>query len=90
MPTRLAIKSINEDACLDIELRQCKYPNNIVEQDHRAVKRVTDPMLGFKSFWSAQKLIAGIETMHMVKKGQLRCPGGQPMPAADQFYSLAF
>ena len=38
---------------------QAKYLNNIVEQDHRALKRVTDPMMGFKSFWSAQKLIAG-------------------------------
>ena len=38
----------------------------------------------------AQKLIAGIETMHMVKKGQLHCPGGQAMSAAEQFYSLAF
>ena len=43
-----------------------------------------------KSFWSAQKLIAGIETMHRVKKGQLRYPNGQPMSAADQFYYLAF
>jgi putative transposase len=85
-----AIKIVNADACIDIELRQSKYLNNIVEQDHRAVKRVTDPMLGFKSFWSARKLIAGIETMHMVKKGQLRYPTGQPMSAADQFYSLAF
>jgi putative transposase len=85
-----AIHSVNVDACLDIELRQCKYLNNIVEQDHRAVKRITDPMLGFKSFWSAMKLIAGIETMHMIKKGQLRCPNRQAMSAADQFYSLAF
>jgi putative transposase len=51
---------------------------------------VTNPMMGFKSFWSAQKLISGIETMHMVKKGQLHCPGGKAMSAADQFYSLAF
>jgi transposase-like protein len=85
-----AIKSIKSDACADIELRQSKYLNNIVEQDHRAVKRITDPMLGFKSFWSAQKLIAGIETMHMVKKGQLHCPNAQIMSAAEQFYSLAF
>lgn len=84
-----AICSVNDDACLDIELRQSKYLNNIIEQDHRAVKRITNPMLGFKSFWCAQKLIAGIETMHMVKKGQLHCPNGQPMSAADQFYSLA-
>lgn len=85
-----AIRSVTGDACLDIELRQSKYLNNLVEQDHRAVKRITNPMLGFKSFWSAQKLIAGIETMHMVKKGQLRCPTGRPMSTADQFYSLAF
>lgn len=85
-----AIKCVNADVCLNIELRQSKYLNNIVEQDHRAVKRVKDPMMGFKSFWSAQKLITGIETMHMIKKGQLHCPRGQVMSAADQFYILAF
>jgi hypothetical protein len=46
--------------------------------------------MGFKSFWSAQKLIDEIEIMHMVKKGQLHCPNGQSMSVADQFYSLAF
>ena len=85
-----AIRSVNQDACLDIVLRQSKYLNNMIEQDHRAVKRVTNPMMGFKSFWSAQKLIARIETTHMIKKEQLHCPGGQPMPTADQFFSLAF
>jgi putative transposase len=85
-----AIKSVNADACLDIELRQSKYLNNIIEQDHRAVKRITNPMMGFKSFWSAQKLITGIETMHMVTKGQLHCPDRQAMSAAEQFYSMAF
>jgi putative transposase len=61
-----------------------------VEQDHRAVKRITDPMLGFKSFWSARKLLAGIETMHMIKKGQFRCSTGKVLSTANQFYSLAF
>jgi transposase-like protein len=84
-----AIKSVNVDACLDIELRQSKYLNNIIKQDQRAVKRVTNPMMGFQSFWSAQKLIAGIETMHMIKKGQLHCLGGPHMSSAEQFYSLA-
>ena len=70
-------------------LCQSKYLNNIVEQDHRGVKRVTQPMLGFKSLWSARIIIAGIETMHMIKKGQMHCPGGQTMSAANQFYSLA-
>jgi putative transposase len=84
-----AIRSFNVDACVDVELRQSKHLNNIVEQDHRAVKRITSAMLGFKSLWSAQKLIAGIETMHRVKTGKLHCPSGQPMSAADQFDSLA-
>ena len=61
---------------LDIELRQSKYLNNIVEQDHRAAKRITNPMMGFKSFWSAQKLIAAIETMHMVEEGAVALPRG--------------
>ena len=84
-----AIHSVNENGCLDIGLRQSKCLNNIVEQDHRAVKRVTAAMLGFKSFWSAQKLIAARDHAHD-KKGQLHCPGGQAKSAAEQFYSLAF
>ena len=70
-----------------IEFRQIKCLNNIVEQDHRAIKRLVRPMLGFKSFWSAAVTLAGIELMHMIRKGQLLltaelCP-------AQQFYSLA-
>ena len=71
-------------------MRQNKYLNNLVEKVHWAVKRVTVPMRGFKSFWSVRILIGGIETMHMIKKRQLNCPDGQTMSAADQFYSLAF
>ena len=85
-----AINSVIADTGADLLLRQSKYLNNIVEQDHRAVKRVTRPMLGFKSFWTAARTIAGIETMHMIKKGQLHCPAGQQLSAAHQFYSLAF
>ena len=84
-----AIESVKTDACVDILMRQKKYLNNIVEQDHRGVKRVTQPMLGFKSFWSARILIAAIETMHMIKKGQMDCPAGSPASPANQFYSLA-
>ena len=68
-----AVRGLVADSGLTIELRQCKYLNNVVEQDHRAIKRRTRPMMGFKSFGSAVKIIAGIETMHMVKKGQLGC-----------------
>lgn len=56
-----AINDYTEEEAVGIELRQVKYLNNIVEQDHRAIKRKTRPMLGFKSFWSAAKTIAGIE-----------------------------
>jgi putative transposase len=85
-----AAQGLIDDSGASIELRQSKYLNNLVEQDHRAIKRRVRPMLGFKSFWSATKIIAGIETMHMIKKGQMTCPDGQVMSAADQFYSLAF
>jgi len=84
-----AVRSLVADSGVQIELRQSKYLNNLVEQDHRAIKRRTRPMLGFKTFWSAAKLISGIETMHMIKKGQLRCPAGLVASAADGFYSLA-
>jgi len=85
-----AVNSLIADSGLEITLRQSKYLNNLVEQDHRAIKRRTRPMLGFKKFHCPTKLIAGIETMHMIKKGQLNCPDGQVTSAADQFYSLAF
>ena len=85
-----AIDSVRAATGVDIELRQSKYLNNIVEQDHRAIKRIVRPMLGFKSFRCACVLIAGIETMHMIRKGQLECPEGQASSAASQFYSLAF
>ena len=84
-----AIANVKADACVDIVLRQCKYLNNIVEQDHRGIKRITRPILGFKSFWSARIIIAGIETMHMIRKGQLNRPAGSTLSEADQFYSLA-
>ena len=65
------------------------YLNNIVEQDHRAVKRITKPMLGFKSFHAAKSILAGIELMHMIRKGQLMFGGTEEMSFADQFYALA-
>ena len=66
---KAAIVSIQADSGLTIVLRQSKYLNNIVEQDHRAIKRVTRPMLGFESFRCARIIIAGIGTMHIIRKG---------------------
>lgn len=85
-----AVASIRADSGADIELRQNKYLNNIVEQDHRAIKRIVRPMLGFKNFRCARALIAGIETMHMIKKGQLDGLKARTSSAVEQFYSLAF
>ena len=82
-----AIESYNKDHEAGIEIRQVKYLNNIVEQDHRAVKRLVRPMLGLKSFRSAQVTLAGIELMHMIRKGQLRKKG--KLRPALAFYSLA-
>ena len=84
-----AIHAIQADTGAPIELRQVKYLNNLVEQDHRAIKRIMRPMLGFQTFRCARILLTGIELMHMIKKGQLDCPNGQLTSAADQFYSLA-
>jgi transposase-like protein len=84
-----AIESVRADAGVDIELRQIKYLNNIVEQDHRAIKRIVRPMLGFKSFRCARILIGGIETMHMIRKGQYDRTTWRTMSAANHFYSLA-
>ena len=70
--------------------RQSRYLNNLIEQDHRATKRRTRPMPGFKDFHCAAKTIAGIEVMHMICKGQWAGPEGQVMSAAVLFYSLAY
>ncbi|EOO61575.1 hypothetical protein IKE_05893 [Bacillus cereus VD196] len=53
---------------LGIQIRQIKYLNNIIEQDHRFIKKRTRSMLGFKSFRTATSILAGIEAMHMIKK----------------------
>jgi putative transposase len=85
-----AIKHYNEEHGTHIIIRQVKYLNNMVEQDHRGVKRVTRPMLGFKSFAAAQDTLAGIELMHMIKKGQMVVKAGdEGLTAAEQFYALA-
>ena len=87
---KAAIVSIQADSGIVIAMRQSKYLNNIVEQDRRAIKRVTRPMLGFKTFRCARIIIAGIETMQMIRKNQLGDIKDQASSAANQFYWLAF
>jgi len=72
---KAAMDEINARGETPIIVRQVKYLNNIVEQSHRAVKRVTKPMLNFGSFQSAKCVLAGIELMHMIRKGQLMLEG---------------
>jgi transposase-like protein len=85
-----AIKCYNEEHGTAIIIRQVKYLNNIVEQDHRAVKRVTRPMLGFNSFAAAQDTLVGIELMHMIKKRQMVVEVEEEgLTAAALFYALA-
>ena len=83
-----ALKAINTQRTKRILVRQVRCLNNIVEQDHRAIKRRTSVILGFKSFHCARILLAGIELMHMINKGQMKTAGGGQTPA-QQFYSLA-
>jgi len=69
-----------------VEILQVKYLNNLIEQDHRFIKKITKPMMGFKAFHSAKATIDGIETAHMIRKGQL---SDENIPAYKQFMALA-
>ncbi|WP_120292586.1 IS6 family transposase [Paraburkholderia sp. BL23I1N1] len=82
-----ALQAINAKREAPIKVRQKKYLNNIVEQDHRAIKRRTRPMMGFKNFRCARIILGGIETMHMIRKSQMN-DSGKALSPAQQFYSL--
>jgi transposase-like protein len=86
---KAAMDSYNKDRKKPIIIRQIKYLNNIVEQDHRGVKRITNPMMGFKSFASAKKILAGIELMHMLRKGQFIIAKAIDLSPARQFHAIA-
>jgi putative transposase len=55
-----------------VEIRQVKYLNNLIEQDHRFIKKITQPIMGFKDFHSAKATIDGIETAHDPKETAIR------------------
>lgn len=101
VPDRIAIDKNGANlACLqrlDVSLKftrvgrtivivQSKYLNNIVVHGCRLIRRITRPMLGFKTFHSAAATLAGIETTHMIRKGQLAQKG---IPAFKPFADLA-
>ncbi|PGP61625.1 IS6 family transposase, partial [Bacillus cereus] len=72
----VAIQELKEEKHMPegIQLRQAKYFNNIVEQDHRFIKKRVRSMLGFKSFKTATSILSGVEAIHMIKKGQINLP----------------
>ena len=71
-------------------LRQVKYLNNIIEQDHRRIKRLTRPGLGFGGFWTARRTLAGFEAMAMIRKGQVRNIRGNDIRAQSKFIAELF
>ena len=71
----------------EIEIRQNKYLNNLIEQDHRFIKKITRPTLGFKAFHSASATLDGVELHHMLRKGQHVNAANQTV--FEQFYALA-
>lgn len=80
--------NIGKSPAESITLRQNKYLNNLIEQDHRNIKRRIRSMLGFKSFRRAQTLLAGIETLSMLRKGQYNQPKEKVLSPAAMFYYL--
>lgn len=81
-----AIRIYNKRSLSTIQIRQCKYLNNIVEQDHRFVKKRIFGSLGFKEFESARRTLSGIEIVHMIGKEQLI---SKRKSIFNAFYSLA-
>jgi putative transposase len=83
-----ALKAINAERETLLKIRQNKYLNNVLEQDHRAIKRVIKPMMGFKDFRCASTILSAIEVMHMIGRGQMKTAKETARSAAEQFYSL--
>ena len=82
-----ALVAYNAESSQPIEARQCRYLNNVVEQDHRFVKQKVRAALGLKTFRTARATIMGIELVRMIRKGQVRPLANGS--SAQQFYALA-
>jgi len=87
-----AIEQLKEEGTLPnrAQLRQCKYLNNIIEQDHRFIKRRVNPGLGFFSFNTARRTISGYETMNIIRKGQIEGVGKGDIRGQVRFVSSLF
>ncbi|MBD3886954.1 DDE-type integrase/transposase/recombinase [Phormidium tenue FACHB-886] len=67
----VAIEALKADETIEkeTELRKSKYLNNVVEQDHRNIKRIVKPIMGFRTFNTARRTLSGIKAMNMIRKG---------------------
>ena len=70
-PVAIEALKVDEMLAAETELRQSKYVNNVIEQEHRNIKRLTKPMIGFGSFHTARRTLRGIAAMSMIRKGQV-------------------
>jgi transposase, IS6 family len=88
----LAVEQLKEEGTLPnrTQLRPCKYLNNILEQDHRFIKRRVNPGLGFFSFNTARRTIRGYETMNIIRKGQIEGVGKGDIRGQIRFVSNLF
>ena len=75
---------------IDCKLRRVKYLNNVIEQDHRAIRRRWRAMQCFRSFHTAERTIEGIEAMHMMRKGQVKRLDGRDSAGQAKFVASLF
>jgi transposase, IS6 family len=87
-----AVEQLKEEGTLPYrtQLRQCKYLNNLIEQDHRFIKRRVNPGLGFFSFKTARRTIGGYESMNIIRKGQVNGIGKGDIRGQVRFVSNLF
>jgi transposase, IS6 family len=87
-----ALRELKRDGALGrfTRHRRGRWLNNRVEQDHRRIKRRTGPMLGFESFRTARRTLAGVEAVAMLAKGQVRAAPRDDMPAQRAFVHRVF
>ena len=87
-----AIPDIKEEGALRRRCRHrpVQYLNNILEQDHRAIKRRVNAKQGFREFQAARRTIQGYEAINMIRKGQLRWVNGNDVRRRIQFIEKLF
>jgi transposase, IS6 family len=87
-----AVEELKEEGILPSasQLRQCKYLNNILEQNHRFIKRRVNPGLGFFSFKTPRRTISGFEAMNIIRKGQIEGVGKGAIQGQVRFVSNLF